>query len=137
MLMTTSNERRARSSCSALPIANVRPCARGALAREPDVLLAQIDADVTLRLERAADEVRAAAAAAAHLEHVAAGERRVADRVLVEPQAVELGLARGNDAVLRIAAEPVVEHRELRNGVGGSIVVLAVLASSRTVFARS
>ena len=72
MLMTTSNEASGRSSCSALPIANVEARASGALAREPNVLLAQIDADVTLRLERAADEVGAAAAAAADLEHVAA-----------------------------------------------------------------
>ena len=94
MLMTTSNEASGRSSCSALPSVNVRPLRAARVARELDVLFAQIDAEVALRLERAAHEARAAAAAAADLEHVAARERRVANGVLVEPQAIELGLVR-------------------------------------------
>ena len=100
--------------------------ASGTLARQPNVLLAQIDADVTLRLERAADEVGAAATAAADLEHVAALDGRVAEGVLVEPQAVELRLVRCDDAVFGLAAEPVVEHGELRYRVRGAIVVIAM-----------
>src|SRR6187401_1531618 len=83
------------------------PCACRARAREPNVFFAQIYADIALRPERAAHEVRAAAAAAADLEHVAARERRIANGVLVEPQAIELGIVGSDDAVFGLAAEAV------------------------------
>ena len=46
---------------------------------------------------------------------VAVCERRVGERVLVEPQAVELGMIVRDGAALGLAAEAVVEHGELRD----------------------
>src|SRR5690606_20599987 len=80
--------------------AELDAAAGAAPAREFEVLLAQVDAYVTARLERAVHEARAAAAAAAHLDHVAPHERCVAHGMLVEPQAIELRLVLFDDAIL-------------------------------------
>jgi hypothetical protein len=73
----------------------LEPRLEGAAAREAHVLAAQVDADKPARPVGSSDEARAAAAAAADLEHVGRRERRAAQRVLVEPQTVELGLVAG------------------------------------------
>ena len=86
MLMTTSNDVSGKVELLCVADRERQRRVRGALAGASRMFSSlEIDAEVTLWLERAAHEVRAAAAAAADLEHVAARERRVANGVLVEP----------------------------------------------------
>jgi hypothetical protein len=99
------------------------------LRGQRQILLADVDAEVTGGLIAAGHMRGAAAAAAAHFHHVPVAQHGVADQLAVQLQAVFLRLAAAGEFRAQ-RRETVVHEREILGGGGRGVVELPCLLAA-------